>query len=90
MAKLAATAPPEAPLVPEVPTVARARAGNGDLFDRLWRLLSSVRFAMLLLAMAAAAVLAGTLIMQAPADVARNPDGFAGWKYLLAMLRVTK
>lgn len=68
-----------AKLVPEVPTVARARADKGDLFDRLWRLLSSVRFAMLLIAVAALGVLAGTLIMQAPSDVASDPDAFATW-----------
>lgn len=71
-------APPGA-LIPDVPTVARARAAKNDPFDRLWRLLCSVRFAMLLLAITAAFVLAGTLIMQAPADVARDPDAFAGW-----------
>ncbi len=70
-------APPQ--LVPEVPTIARSRAARGDLFDRLWRLLSSVRFAMLLIAIAAAGVLAGTLIMQAPADVRATPDSYAAW-----------
>src|SRR5919109_4323838 len=68
-----------AKLVPETPTIARARAAKGDVFDRLWRLLASVRFAILLIALAAAGVLAGTVIMQAPAEVARNPDSFAGW-----------
>jgi cytochrome c biogenesis protein len=70
-------APPR--LVPEVPTIARARAAQADPFDRLWRLLSSVRFAILLLALAAGGVLAGTLIMQAPAETAANPDAFAAW-----------
>jgi cytochrome c biogenesis protein len=68
-----------AKLVPEVPTIARARAHKGDAFDRLWRLLSSVRFAILLIALAAGGVLAGTLIMQAPAETASNPDSFAAW-----------
>jgi cytochrome c biogenesis protein len=62
-----------------VPTIARARAGRGDVFDRLWRLLCSVRFAILLIALAAAGVLAGTLIMQAPADVRQSPESFAVW-----------
>src|SRR5688572_8375548 len=66
-------------LVPDVPTIARARAHKGDMFDRLWRLLSSVRFAMLLIALAAGGVLAGTLVMQAPADTASNADSFAAW-----------
>jgi cytochrome c biogenesis protein len=71
----------EAPasLIPDVPTVAHARAAKGDVFDRLWRLLSSVRFAMLLIAITCVGVLVGTLIMQAPADIARDPDSFAGW-----------
>ena len=67
------------PIVPEVPTIARSRAARADPFDRLWRLLCSVRFAMLLIAIAAAGVLAGTLIMQAPADVVANPDQFTAW-----------
>jgi len=66
-------------LVPEVPTIARSRAAQGDLFDRVWRLLSSVRFTMLLIAIAAAGVLAGTLILQAPADVRANPDSYTAW-----------
>lgn len=66
-------------LVPEVPTIARARAHKGDAFDRLWRLLSAVRFAILLIALVAAGVLAGTLVMQAPADTASNADSFAAW-----------
>src|SRR3954454_2820052 len=66
-------------LLPEVPTIARARANRVDLFDRLWRLLCSVRFAIALIALAAGGVLAGTLIMQAPADVRQGADTFAAW-----------
>lgn len=58
---------------------ARPRTAGGDPFDRLWRLLSSVRFAMLLIALAAGGVLVGTVIMQAPAEVAAQPETFAGW-----------
>jgi cytochrome c biogenesis protein len=68
-----------AQLVPEVPSISRARASRNDPFDRLWRLLSSVRFAIFLITIAAVGVLAGTLIMQAPADVAANPDSYAAW-----------
>jgi cytochrome c biogenesis protein len=68
-----------APLLPDVPTIARARAGSDDLLDRLWRLLTSVRFAMLLIGLIAAGVFAGTVIMQAPASVAANPDSFTAW-----------
>lgn len=66
-------------LVPEVPTIARARAAKGDVFDRLWRLLCAVRFAMLLITLAAGGVLAGTLIMQAPADVLQSAETFSAW-----------
>jgi cytochrome c biogenesis protein len=66
-------------LVPDVPTIARARAARGDIFDRLWRLLCSVRFAILLISLAAAGVLAGTLIMQAPLDVQQSAETFDTW-----------
>jgi cytochrome c biogenesis protein len=66
-------------LVPDTPTIARARAGREDVFDRIWRLLCSVRFAVLLIALAAAGVLAGTLIMQAPADALQSPESFSSW-----------
>ncbi len=71
----------EAPakLVPEVTTIARARAGKGDVADRLWRLLCSVRFAMLLIALAAGGVMAGTVIMQAPTDVLQSQETFSAW-----------
>jgi cytochrome c biogenesis protein len=68
-----------APLVPDVPTIARARAGSNDPIDKVWRLLTSVRFAILLIFLVSLGVLAGTLIMQAPAEIAANPDSFAGW-----------
>ena len=74
MAEVGATS-----LVPDVPSISKARAGSTDLFDRLWRLLTSVRFAMLLIALIATGVLAGTLVMQAPPDVAASPTSFAGW-----------
>ncbi len=67
------------PLVPDVPTIARARAGSNDVLDRLWRLLTSVRFAILLISVVVLGVLAGTLVMQAPAEIAANPDSFAAW-----------
>lgn len=69
-----------ASLVPEVPTIARARANRVDLFDRLWRLLTSVRFAMLLIAIAASGVLAGTLIMQAPSVAILDPISYQSWR----------
>ncbi|HEX2517548.1 MAG TPA: cytochrome c biogenesis protein ResB [Chloroflexota bacterium] len=66
-------------LVPDVPTIARARAARGDVFDRLWRLLCSVRFAILLISLAATGVLAGTLIMQAPLDAQQSAETFDAW-----------
>jgi cytochrome c biogenesis protein len=66
-------------LVPEVPTIARSRAAKGDVFDHLWRLLCSVRFAILLIALAAAGVLAGTVIMQAPFDARTSQVAFDTW-----------
>jgi cytochrome c biogenesis protein len=67
------------PLVPDVPTIARSRAGSNDVLDRLWRLLSSVRFAILLISVISLGVLAGTLVMQAPADVAASQTSFDAW-----------
>jgi len=69
----------DASLVPDFPTIARARAGSDDVLDRLWRVLTAVRFALLLIGVIAAAVLAGTVIMQAPPSVAASPDSYAGW-----------
>src|SRR3990170_1499086 len=63
-------------LVPDLPTIARARAGSDDLLDRLWRLLSSVRFALLLIGLIAGAVFVGTIIMQAPAGGLTSPDSY--------------
>jgi cytochrome c biogenesis protein len=79
MVEAEAPLPAAAALVPDAPTIARSRAAKSDPFDRLWRLLCSVRFAMLLIAIAAAGVLAGTLIMQAPADVLVSPDQYTAW-----------
>ena len=69
----------DASLVPDLPTIARARAGSDDLLDRLWRLLSSVRFALLLIGLIATAVFAGTIVMQAPAAVLTSPESYATW-----------
>ena len=69
----------DASLIPDLPTIARARAGSDDLLDRLWRLLSSVRFALLLIGLIAAAVFAGTIIIQAPTGVLTTPESYATW-----------
>lgn len=44
-----------------------------------WHLLTSVRLALVLILLIAAAVLAGTLINQAPAAVRANPDSYQRW-----------
>src|SRR5688500_3189210 len=69
----------DASLVPDLPTIARARAGSDDLLDRLWRLLSSVRFALLLICVISAAVFDATIIIQSPAGVLTSPESYAGW-----------
>ena len=62
----APTAPPRVSSSPTSPPSLGRAPRRGDVFDRLWRLLCSVRFAILLISLAATGVLAGTLIMQAP------------------------
>lgn len=55
------------------------RSPSRDWFDRLWSLLGSVRFGVSLIAIAAVATFAGTVIMQAPGPVQASPDQFAAW-----------
>jgi cytochrome c biogenesis protein len=66
-------------LVADAPTISKARANSNDVIDRLWRLLSSVKFAIVLITLIAVGVLAGTLIMQAPNDVLASPASYEGW-----------
>jgi len=56
------------------------RAGSVDsALERLWGLLTSMKFALLLILGFAAFALAGTLLMQMPAGVADDPQARAGW-----------
>ena len=55
------------------------RVPSTDWFDRLWSLLGSVRFGVSLIALAALATFAGTVIMQAPGTVQASPDQFSAW-----------
>jgi len=50
-----------------------------DPIGRLWRLFTSVRLALVLILVIAAAVLAGTLLDQAPAPVAADRDLYQQW-----------
>lgn len=62
---------------------ARARASGRmwefDVIGRIWRLFTSVRLALILILMLAAAVFAGTMIDQAPASVIADPSAYAAW-----------
>jgi cytochrome c biogenesis protein len=62
---------------------ARARSAGKmwevDVIGRIWRLFTSVRLALVLILLLAAAVLAGTLIDQAPASVIADPSAYASW-----------
>lgn len=61
----------------------RARASGRmwefDLLGRVWRTFTSVRLALVLILMLAAAVLAGTLIDQAPASVVADSSAYSAW-----------
>ena len=59
--------------------IPQARVPSRDWFDRIWSLLGSVRFGVSVIAIAAVATLAGTVIMQAPGTVQESPDQFAAW-----------
>lgn len=62
---------------------AGARAGarrlDVDILGRVWRFFTSVRLALVLILIITAAVLAGTLIDQAPPSVIADPDVYAQW-----------
>lgn len=61
-------------------TTATGRAGLVDsALDRLWGVLTSMKFGLLLILAFAAFALAGTLLMQMPAGVADDPQARAGW-----------
>jgi cytochrome c biogenesis protein len=50
-----------------------------DIIGRIWRLFTSVRLALVLILLIAAAVLAGTIIHQVPASVVADPSAYAAW-----------
>jgi cytochrome c biogenesis protein len=61
--------------------VARPAAGGGrfDPFRAVWRLLTNVKFALLLVGVAALLSLVGVLIPQMPAEMIDNPAARAAW-----------
>ena len=61
-------------------TAATGRTGALDsALDRLWGLLTSMKFGLLLILAFAAFGLVGTLLIQMPAGVADDPQARAGW-----------
>jgi hypothetical protein len=58
---------------------ASGRMWELDIIGRIWRTFTSVRLALVLILLIAAAVLAGTLIDQVPASVFADPSAYAAW-----------
>ena len=65
------------------PARARSKAKGApweiELLERLWRFFTSVRLALVLILLIAAAVLAGTLLMQAPPSVVADAAAYGQW-----------
>jgi cytochrome c biogenesis protein ResB len=57
----------------------KARVGRPEPLRWLWRLLTSVRFALWLIGLLALACLAGTLFPQLPAEMRQNPAAVQAW-----------
>lgn len=51
----------------------------GDLLERLWRIFTSMRTALLLILALAALALVGAILVQAPAGFSSDPQGYAAW-----------
>ncbi len=62
---------------PAAPTAGRAGVGIDSTLEGLWRLLTSMKFALVLLLVFAALTLVGTVLQQMSADVAGNPQTHA-------------
>ena len=64
----------------DLPTTSTSRTGTVDsALDRLWGLLTSMKFGLLLILAFAAFGLVGTLLIQMPAGVADDPQARSGW-----------
>jgi cytochrome c biogenesis protein len=59
--------------------VRRLRDWDADVIGKVWHLFTSVRLALVLILLIAAAVLAGTLIDQAPGSVLSDPSAYSAW-----------
>lgn len=65
------------PLAPSLP--ARSRMWELDVIGRVWRFFTSVRLALVLILVIAAAILAGTLLDQAPGSVIADSSAYDAW-----------
>lgn len=57
----------------------RMTISPSDIGDRLWRIFTSMRTALILMLMLAVLALVGTLVVQAPAGMASDPQAYAAW-----------
>jgi len=64
---------------PAEDTGGRMSIGPSDIGDRLWRIFTSMRTALILMLMLAVLALVGTLVVQAPAGMASDPQAYAAW-----------
>jgi len=55
------------------------RFSPSDIGDRLWRIFTSMRTALILMLMLSVLGLVGTLVVQAPAGMASDPQAYAAW-----------
>jgi cytochrome c biogenesis protein len=67
---------------PAEPTESRGggiSVSPGDVGDRLWRLFTSMRTALILMLILAVLALVGTLLVQAPAGMSSDPQAYQAW-----------
>lgn len=57
----------------------RMTISPSDIGDRLWRIFTSMRTALILMLMLALLALVGTLVVQAPAGMSSDPQAYAAW-----------
>jgi cytochrome c biogenesis protein len=64
---------------PVAGTADQAGGGVDSIFEQAWHLLTSMRVAVILIAMAALLSMAGTIVQQMPAGMAADPASHAAW-----------
>ena len=64
---------------PTAETGGRMTIRPSDIGDRLWRIFTSMRTALILMLMLAVLALVGTLVVQAPAGMASDPQAYTAW-----------